>query len=123
MQKVLVVDDEQLVADTLRLIFRHHGFDARVAYSGEEALSSARDFHPELLCCDITMPGKGGLELMNDITRELPDCRILILTGHYSNLPNVRQVAARLPRRASVLVKPCNPLELLREAGAMLATA
>jgi len=123
MQKVLVVDDEHLVADTLRLIFRHHGFDARVAYSGEEALSSAREFLPELLCCDITMPGKSGLELMNDIARELPDCRILVLTGHYSNLTNIRRMVERLPRQASVLIKPCNPLDLLREAGAMLATA
>jgi CheY-like chemotaxis protein len=120
--RILVVDDEVLVADTLSLIFRKHGFDARVAYSGEQALDCAQDFQPELLLCDISMPGMGGLKLIADIARDLPGCRILVLTGYYSNLEQVRAQARKLARPAQVFIKPCNPKELLREAGAMLAT-
>ncbi len=123
MQRILVVDDEHLVADTLGLIFRRHGFDARTAYSGDEALSCAREFRPQLLLCDISMPGKSGLELMDDITRELPGCRVLVLTGHYSNISGVRERSRRMSRPASILTKPCNPVDLLKEAGAMLASA
>lgn len=119
MQRILVVDDEVLVADTLSLIFRKHGFDARVAYSGEQALECAHDFQPQLLLCDISMPGMGGLKLMDNMAREFPGCRILVLTGYYSNMEQVRKLA--LP--AQVLIKPCDPTDLLREAGNMLATA
>jgi CheY-like chemotaxis protein len=122
-QRILVVDDEVLIADTLSLIFRKHGFDARVAYSAEEALDCAYDFQPQLLLCDISMPGMGGLQLMDDIARDLPRCRILVLTGYYSHLDKVRAQAQMLACPAPVLIKPCNPQDILREAGNMLAIA
>jgi DNA-binding response OmpR family regulator len=122
-QRVLIVDDDRLVADTLALIFRKSGFDTRVAYSTDEALLCAREFLPDLLLCDITMPGRDGLELVLDITRELPSCRIIVLTGSYSNLLTVRQQSSKLPRPMGILTKPCHPSELLRRATEMLASA
>jgi CheY-like chemotaxis protein len=123
MHRILVVDDECLVADTLGLIFRKHGFEAKVAYSAKEALDCARSFAPDLLLCDITMPHRSGLELMADFSRELPECRVLVLTGYYSNLVRVREQSSKLRRPSRVFTKPCNPSELIREAGQMLATA
>jgi CheY-like chemotaxis protein len=123
MQRVLVVDDDRLVADTLTLIFERNGFRARAAYSADEALECAREFGPDLLLCDVTMPGRDGLSLVADMTRELPDCRILVLTGFYSNVKNVREHAQKLSRPLGILTKPCQPAELLREAAALLATA
>ncbi len=61
MQRVLVVDDDRLVADTLTLIFERNGFAAKAAYSAEEGLLSSREFEPNLLLCDITMPDRDGL--------------------------------------------------------------
>jgi DNA-binding response OmpR family regulator len=121
--RILVVDDECLVADTLGLIFRKHGFEAMVAYSATQALDCARSFLPHLLLCDITMPDRSGLELMTDFSREMPECRVLVLTGHHTNLGSVQEHVDRLRQPARVLTKPCNPSELLREAGQMLACA
>jgi CheY-like chemotaxis protein len=123
MQRILVVDDDHLVADTLALIFRKSGFDAEAAYSADEALESARLSNPDLLLCDVTMPGRDGLALVCDITRELPSCRIIVLTGFYSNLKSVREQSNRLARPVGILTKPCQPTDLLREAVTMLATA
>jgi CheY-like chemotaxis protein len=123
MQRVLVVDDDRLVADTLTLIFERNNFRARAAYSADEALEFAREFCPDLLLCDVTMPGRDGLSLVADMTRELPNCRILVLTGFYSNVKNVREHAQKLSRPLGILTKPCQPAELLREAAALLATA
>jgi DNA-binding response OmpR family regulator len=123
MQRILVVDDERLVADTLTLIFAKHGFEALAAYSAEDGIIAARVFLPELLLCDISMPGRDGTELMQQISTELPDCRILVLTGNYSNLKRVREQAMHLVRPAYIMTKPCQPAELLREAGALLASA
>jgi CheY-like chemotaxis protein len=120
MHRVLVVDDEYLVADTLALVFGRHGFETRVTYSAKSALECARHFEPDLLLCDITMPERNGLELMEDFHRELPDCRVLVLTGYYSNIARVREQATRLSRTAHVLTKPCDPTELLRQVGEIL---
>ena len=76
MQRVLVVDDDRLVADTLALIFEKNGFAAKAAYRADEALRCARDYTPDLMLCDITMPGRDGLSLVLDVSRELPSCRI-----------------------------------------------
>jgi CheY-like chemotaxis protein len=123
MQKVLIVDDDRLVADTLTLIFERNGFNAKAAYSADEALEFSREFSPNLLLCDVTMPARDGLSLVEDMTREQPACRILVLTGFYSNLKSVREQANRLARPLGVLTKPCQPAELLREAAALLAMA
>jgi DNA-binding response OmpR family regulator len=123
MQRVLIVDDDRLVADTLTLIFEKNGFKAKAAYSADEALQSSREFGPHLLLCDVTMPDRDGLSLVEDMTRELPACRILVLTGFYSNLKNVREHARKLSRPLGILTKPCQPSELLREAAALLAAS
>ena len=123
MRRVLIVDDDRLVADTLSLIFTKSGYNARAAYSASDALELAREHAPDLLLCDVTMPDRGGLDLADDITREFPDCRIIMLTAFYSNLKSVREEASRYARPMGILTKPCQPSDLLREATAILATA
>ena len=122
-QRVLIVDDDTMVADTLQLIFEKSGFDVRSSNSAEEALLCAREFRPDLMLCDLIMPGRNGLSLLQDITSELPGCRILVLTGFYSQLNDVEKHARRLPCPVGILTKPCLPTDLLREANAMLAIA
>ncbi len=61
MQRVLIVDDDRLVADTLTLIFEKNGFKAKAAYSADEALILSREFAPDLLLCDVTMPARDSL--------------------------------------------------------------
>jgi CheY-like chemotaxis protein len=68
------------------MIFKKRGFDCRTAYTGFEAVASADEFCPELLLCDISMPGMSGLEVVSKVTAKCPDCRVLLLTGRYTNL-------------------------------------
>jgi CheY-like chemotaxis protein len=123
MRRILIVDDERLVADTLALVFQKGGFQTKAAYSVDEAMEDAREFAPDLLLCDITMPGKDGLALVQEITQALPGCRIMVLTGFYSNLRAVYEKIEKLARPVSVHTKPCQPDELLRQASVLLATA
>ncbi len=123
MQRVLVVDDEHLVADTLCLILAKCGFEARATYSTDEALRCAHEFRPHLLLCDITMPDRDGIELMGEMHRMLPECRVLVLTGYHDNLERVIEESRGLAYPAVLLIKPCQPAELVRQAGAILARA
>jgi CheY-like chemotaxis protein len=120
-QRVLIVDDDHLVADTLSLIFERSGFRSHACYSADQALLRAREFQPDLLLCDISMPGRDGIDLVHDMTREMPSCRILVLTGSQANLHRVKDQARRLARPVGFLCKPCPPTDLLREASALLA--
>lgn len=121
--RILVVDDEPLVAQTVSMIFRKNGFEVETVYNAEEALQSARTKVPDLILCDIDMPGRDGVALMTDIGRELPKCPILVLTGLYGSLNRVRDCAQTLLQPVSIVIKPCQPSELLRTAGLMLKTA
>lgn len=123
MQRVLVVDDDRLVADTLALIFMKNGFQVWTAYSADEALEAARIFLPNLLLCDVSMPGRDGLALVCDVNREFPACRIIVLTGFYANLQSVREQSDKLAQPVGIMTKPCQPSDLLREAASMLAVA
>lgn len=121
MQRVLVVDDERLTADTLGIIFQKKGFDTRVAYSVDSALGDVLEFGPDLVLCDISMPGRDGLELMVEIARRELSCGVLVLTGYLTNLKPVQEQIRKMTQRTRVLTKPCPPEDLLRAAGLMLA--
>ena len=123
MHRILIVDDESVIADTLGLIFSKNGFETKVVYSAEDALECAQTFPPDLLLCDINMPGRSGWDLMGDFSREFPDCRVLILTGYHSNHARVKEQSKQHRHPVRLITKPCTPVDLLREAGKMLTPA
>jgi CheY-like chemotaxis protein len=119
-QRVLVVDDDRLVADTLTLIFKVNGFESVAVYSAAEGLARARTFAPALLLCDISMPEGSGLELAQQIHEEMPSCKMLMLTAYSSNAARVELQAFETNRPLKMLKKPCRPELLLHEAAALL---
>jgi len=120
---ILVVDDEPLVAETLSLVFRSNGFDVVTAFNAERALAAALLNPPDLVLCDIDMPGRDGISLMEDLSLELPKCPILVLTGFYSALARVRAFTDTLQQKVAVVTKPCAPQDLLRHAVELLNPA
>ena len=118
--RVLIVDDERDVADSLCCILEKFGFAVRVAYAGHDGLETAREFLPELLLTDLSMPGMSGLTMASLIARELPACGVLMLTGDYHALQEAWVSSAVLFRKHSILTKPVHPDALLREARNLL---
>jgi CheY-like chemotaxis protein len=122
-QRVLVIDDDRLVADTLTLIFQANGYESEAVYSAADGLARARTFAPCLLLCDVTMPEETGLQLAEKIQHEMPLCKLLMFTAYASNILKVEQHASRMKRPLKLLNKPCRPEILLREAHDLLQTA
>lgn len=119
-RRVLIVDDDRLVADTLSLVFRSNGFQTEACYSAAEALERARSFAPELLLCDVTMPEETGLQLAEKVHTEMPECKVLMLTAYAGNLAKVELYSAKTKRPLKLLSKPCRPELLLEEVEALL---
>ena len=122
-QRVLVVDDDRLVADTLNLVFQANGYESEAVYCAADGLARARIFAPGLLLCDISMPDEDGLQLAETLQLEMPDCKLLLLTAYASNHLKVAQHASRTRRPLKLLSKPCRPEILLREAESLLQMA
>ena len=118
--RVLVVDDDRLVADTLSMIYNANGYEAEARYSAVEGFARAKDFAPALIICDVTMPEESGLQLAERMQAAMPDIRMLMLTAYASNAAKVNAHSRRLRRPLKLLNKPCRPDDLLRESAAML---
>ncbi len=118
--RVLVVDDDRLVADTLSMIYNANGYEAEARYSAADGFARARDFSPALMICDVTMPEESGLDLAERMLDVLPNMQMLMLTAYASNAAEVTAHSRRLRRPLKLLNKPCRPDDLLRESKAML---
>ncbi|MGA8531174.1 MAG: response regulator [Acidobacteriaceae bacterium] len=110
--KVLIADDERTIADTLATILGMHGFEARTAYDGEQALETARHWRPHILLTDVLMPGISGIDAATAICRMLPECRVVLLSGITWLGDLVREVQGQ-GFVFEVLQKPIAPEELV----------
>jgi len=79
--RVLIIDDEKAVADTLVLILQRKGYDATAAYSGPEALKTVESFAPDCFISDVIMPGINGIEVCSAIEKKHPACHVLLFAG------------------------------------------
>lgn len=111
-QRVLVADDERVIADTLSMILNQSGFETRVAYSGEQALEIAGEFHPEMLISDVIMAGVNGIDAAIEIRRMLPEIKVLLFSGQAATADLLEKARAR-GYDFEILAKPVHPQDLL----------
>jgi two-component system, NtrC family, response regulator HydG len=83
-RRILIVDDEQVVRDSLRSWFREEGYAAESAGSGPEALTRLAEHPWDLFILDVKMPGMDGLELQRRIKEVCPSAVIIIMTAYAS---------------------------------------
>jgi CheY-like chemotaxis protein len=110
--KVLVADDERLIADTLGMILNRSGFRASVVYDGIQAVETARSWQPDLLLTDVVMPAMNGVEAAIQICAMIPECRVLLFSGQAGTSDLLQEARAR-GYHFEVLPKPIPPSELL----------
>jgi DNA-binding NtrC family response regulator len=108
--RVIVADDERVIADTLALILKGSGFNACAVYSGEQALGLAREWGADALISDFMMPGMNGIETAIAIRAIDPTCSIILFSGH-GTLNTCRSAEEK---GFEVLAKPVQPDRLLR---------
>ena len=110
--KVLVADDEQVIANTLAIILNQAGFEARAVYSGENALETIDAFQPNMLISDVIMTGMTGIEAAIQIREKLPACKILLFSGQAATA-DLLEKARSQGHEFEILAKPVHPTDLL----------
>jgi CheY-like chemotaxis protein len=82
MERILVVDDEKSVRDSVALLLRHEGYRVVVAECGYGALGAVEAFMFDLVLIDIVMPGMDGLETIGILRQDAPDLPIIVMSGY-----------------------------------------
>jgi two-component system cell cycle sensor histidine kinase/response regulator CckA len=109
---ILVVDDQDVVRDVIRLSLESAGYHVLEAASPSDAIALARDAESiDLLVTDVVMPEMDAFELADRITCELPDVRVLYTSGY-------TDAAAEGP----FIQKPFTPAQLIDKVSSVLAT-
>ena len=110
--RVLVADDEHMIADTLAIILNQAGFETATAYDGNEAVEKARTWNPDLLLSDVMMPEMNGIDAAIQICTMFPECRVLLFSGQASTAAMLSD--ARLKgHHFEILQKPVHPADLI----------
>lgn len=84
MKKILIVDDEQDIVESLKFVLEVAGFKCHCAYNGEDGLTMAKKIQPDLIILDVMMPKINGFKI----------CRLLKYDAKYKNIP-ILMVTAR----------------------------
>lgn len=120
--RVLVVDNERMIADTLALILSQNGFDACTAYSGEDAVQKAMTLRPDILLTDIVMGEMNGLEAAILISEAIPQCKILLFSGQPATADLLREARFR-GHGFEVMAKPVHPTVILEQIQSLVDAA
>ncbi|HVN47660.1 MAG TPA: sigma-54 dependent transcriptional regulator [Bacteroidota bacterium] len=109
-QKILVVDDEQIIRESLSFVLKQEGFSVEEAANGKEALAKHEADPYTLIITDIEMPEMKGVELLKQIRTRTPEALVVIITAFASVETAIQALRAGA---ADYLLKPINFDDLL----------
>ncbi|MEA2703197.1 MAG: hypothetical protein QOD63_1142 [Actinomycetota bacterium] len=116
---VLVIDDDPVILELLRVNFEIEGFDVLTAHDGDEGLELAQSNHPDVVISDIMMPRRDGLQLLSDLkgdprTEDLP---VILLSAKAQK----SEVQHGLDLGADdYITKPFDPIKLIERLNAVV---
>lgn len=110
-RKVLVIDDEQIVLDSVKKILTSENYNVEVTLSGKKGIKKAVKNPYDIVLTDIRMPDIGGLIVLRDIKRQKPALPVVIITG-YGTIRSA--VQAMKLGAADYIKKPFTPDELIK---------
>jgi CheY-like chemotaxis protein len=118
LMRILVIDDEKPLADTLMLILRNSGYEVAAAYDGASALSQVESSPPDVVIADLIMPGINGVEVCRRIHAKRPNCHIILFSGQAATNELMRKARAE-GCDWELLAKPVQPKDLLEKLSSL----
>lgn len=118
--KLLVVDDEQDIADTLAKTLQREGYETVVAYDGEEALQKLKAQDPDIIILDLVMPRLNGFDVLKEVRGKYKDrWRPVIIVSAQNDLESVKKGYGL--EADHYLTKPCSLDNILRGVRIMIS--
>jgi DNA-binding NtrC family response regulator len=118
-RRILVVEDERIVADTLGQILAVNGYEIRVVYSAEEAISLLQHWCPDMAILDVMLPKMNGIELAMILKQNRAGCHVLLVSGQ----PAVEMLVEKAKMEGhdfEILAKPVHPSVVLNAVSSRL---
>lgn len=119
-RRILIVDDEPSITETLSTIFAQSGYTVRTAGSAEEAIDAIAEWEPELAILDVMLPCMNGIELALILRANHPQCRLVLFSGH-AGTQALAEEAAKKGNFFEILSKPVHPLFMLDYVASLLS--
>jgi CheY-like chemotaxis protein len=116
--KFMAVHNERVVADTLTVVLKYHGYDCTPAYFGDEVVTLARQIRPQVILMDVVMPGMKGTEAAMLILDEQPECKIIFFATS-TGADALCQEVKRSGYDVEVMVGLPKPQDLLKKLSDM----
>lgn len=114
--RILVVDDEQALAELVATYLRRVGYEVTVCGTGTEAVSMARMVDPDVMVLDLGLPGLDGIEVCRQV-RTFSDCYVLMLTARGDEIDKLVGLSVGAD---DYMTKPFSPRELVARVQAVL---
>ncbi len=123
MQKILVIDDDAVVRETIIQILEDYGYEVVSAEDGSRGVKLFRSERPDLVITDIIMPEKEGIQTIMEIRAECPTAKIIAVSGggRIGNTDFLK-IAQKLGA-TDIIAKPFDPDEFLSRISQCLGTA
>ncbi len=118
--KVLIVDDEHAISDSLAKIFVLRGYMVKTAYSAEQAIEIIVAWEPALAIVDVVLPKMSGIDLAILLRENYPLCNVLLVSGQLIT-SELADEAALKGHTFDILAKPVPLPDLLETAAALLS--
>lgn len=83
MQRVLIIDDERSIGESLGMFLEEKGFEVFTSESGEEGLALVQREKPDIVVLDLWLPGMHGLEVLKQVKMLDKDTEVIVITAHH----------------------------------------
>ena len=122
MKKVLIVDDEAVLAETAALLLKHQGYQVLWASDGSQALKLIKDHKPDLVIADLVMPNMDGLQLLEWVRdhRSLDKVKYLLMTVKESVIEPLKRHHTEAD---DYMAKPFDKKQLLEKVKKLIGEA
>lgn len=118
--KILVIDDDKDIVDSLKNILERQQYEVVTAYDGDEAVTKVKETNPDVILLDLIMPKKNGFESLKEIRQECKDrWRPVIIISAKTDLESVKQCYGL--EADHYLTKPSSTESILRGIETMIS--